>query len=77
MMTQLPSIVKVQRPLSGHVGRTAFLVYDEGRTREVVQGIPKRALEALGNDPKGYFRAVKMDLGKAWWIGERVEDQPW
>ena len=77
MSTAFPQIVKVQRPIIGGPMRMAFLVYDRDRKNEVVQSIPRHAMRALGNDPKGYFKAGRAERSKTWLIGERIADQSW
>lgn len=76
-MSDLPFIVKVQRPIAGGALRTAFLVYDRERSLETVQSIPRHAIKAMGADHKAYFRAKRMSGTRCWFLGERIEDQPW
>ena len=76
-MSNLPFIVKVQRPIAGGALRTAFLVYDQKRSLETVQSIPRHAIKAMGNDNKAYFRAKRIPGARCWFIAERIEDQPW
>ena len=67
-------VVKVQVSLDkDRSGRG--LVYGPGRVMMSEQELPPAAIEALGADLKGYFKASFE--GDRWVLGDRVAAQPW
>lgn len=71
-------ILKLQRPLAGNAPEAPYLVYATGKrfmTMVPREKIPDAAIAALGDDPKGYFKATLE--GGEWILGERIADQDW
>lgn len=71
-------ILKVQKPLSSNMPDAPYLVYAAGKrfmTHVPRADIPDAVIAALGDDPKGYFKATLKN--EEWILGERVADQDW
>ena len=73
----MSEVVKVQLPIgmAGVPQRMLALVYARGGCDVRLQHLDDATLDALGDDPKGYFEG---ELGaREWAIGQRVAEQPW
>jgi hypothetical protein len=70
-------IVKVQRPLAYTGAPPGWLIYtnDPQHPRSQAQEPTPEMIEAMGNDPKGYFEAVWTE--GEWNVGRRVSARLW
>ena len=76
-MKKAVTIVKVQRPLQSFGGIAMHLVYAKGRKKMTHQGIPAAAKRALGDDPKGYFKATREPMYGAWVAVKHISNRYW
>ena len=71
----MTDIVKIQVPLITNDPMEYALVYAEGKTRIVQQGLNAVTRKLMGDDRKAFFEA-EFRHGR-WTIGKRVADQNW
>lgn len=76
-MSQLTTIVKVQRPIFSTGSANTIFVYNAGRDKQSEQVPEPAVLKAMGDEVKMFFFATWRPSELRWDIGEATRYQDW